>query len=54
MPPDLTLTPALADIRILDFQRASESVEAGRAATLEVLQSPRRLAGTSGGATTPS
>lgn len=42
-PPDLTITPMLKDIGILEFYRAREAIDAGRAAAMEALPALRDL-----------
>lgn len=42
-PPDLTLTPAVEDIGVLEFYRAEEAIEAGRQTALAAAPTLRRL-----------
>ena len=44
MPPDLTLSPDVGGIGLLEFYRAREAIEAGRAAVRENRAELRRLA----------
>lgn len=44
-PPDLVLTPHVRDIGVLEFYRAREAIDAGRAAALAHLDALQRLAG---------